>query len=261
MPASSPSTAAAVAAADLSRVAFGSRAAHLDVDLDGLRRPQAVSAVLLACMPERTADEVWGWTLDGRMQALIAVVIDSDGAQLPAVVRCPAPECGEPIGLEIDLVQFFAAPALESSPSGRCDGAPAAVRAPTGSDQLAWQAMPGQAPDLAARIAATLLCDERDRTVPLDAAALTRIGDALAALDPLTALQIEVDCPACARVASIDFDLEGCLLARLRRARRVLLEEVHRLARTYHWSEDAILALPRGRRSAYLSRIAAEMSG
>jgi hypothetical protein len=34
-----------------------------------------------------------------------------------------------------------------------------------------------------------------------------------------------------------------------------LLDQIHRLAANYHWSEQEILALPKQRRTAYLRRL------
>jgi hypothetical protein len=44
----------------------------------------------------------------------------------------------------------------------------------------------------------------------------------------------------------------------LRRAQHGLIEDVHRLARTYHWTEDRVAALPPWRRARYLALIERE---
>jgi hypothetical protein len=84
------------------------------------------------------------------------------------------------------------------------------------------------------------------------------LGSALNIADPLTALNLDVSCPFCNQALRVDVDLEQILLEGLRLQQRRLIEQVHRLAFSYHWSEIDIAALPAWRRERYLSRLAVE---
>jgi len=66
-------------------------------------------------------------------------------------------------------------------------------------------------------------------------------------------------CPQCAAGVSGWFDPGAFVIAELRRRAGMLFEEIHLLASRYGWSEEAILSLPRSRRSTYAEMIAAEI--
>lgn len=78
------------------------------------------------------------------------------------------------------------------------------------------------------------------------------IESALEAVAPEVALSVQAACPACDALHVIDVDPYGALS---RNAGRGLLQEIHILAATYHWSEGEILALPLERRRRYLELI------
>lgn len=121
------------------------------------------------------------------------------------------------------------------------------LRVPTGADQAAIAHLPeaAAADALLDRLLdpapdGPLTPDERDR---LDAV--------LEDMAPEVALEAQAHCPDCGAENRVAVDPYLTLaLADLE-----ILEEVHVLARRYHWSEAEILALPRGRRKRYLGLI------
>jgi hypothetical protein len=85
----------------------------------------------------------------------------------------------------------------------------------------------------------------------------TELGEALFALDPLAECRIGIDCPHCA--ARFDTLLDGFTLLRTAIGDvNSLYGDIYRMARTYHWSEADILALPLRRRRHYLAIAAAQ---
>jgi hypothetical protein len=86
---------------------------------------------------------------------------------------------------------------------------------------------------------------------PSRAAAVAALEQAVAGLD----LQIGTTCTECGGNIVAPFDVPKFVLTELEAETRRLLDGVHRIASTYHWSEAEILALPRERRQAYLTRI------
>jgi hypothetical protein len=126
------------------------------------------------------------------------------------------------------------------------------VRRPTGDDQHAWQAERYQTLESAecAMVESLLV-----RAVSLSSSTLSAIDTALEEADPLTCFRITTVCPSCAGESDYAVDLEAQLLARLHRAQRGLLHDIHRLAMRYGWSEETIAALPSWRRREYLDFI------
>jgi len=80
--------------------------------------------------------------------------------------------------------------------------------------------------------------------------------DQASALDPLVNLWIATECPECGADQSLLFDPARFLAEEMARQADRLLGEVADIARSYHWAEADILALPTARRYFYLSRIA-----
>lgn len=80
---------------------------------------------------------------------------------------------------------------------------------------------------------------------------LENIENALERIAPEVATEIQAPCPECAAANRIAVDPYECLARR----KDSLYQEIHALAWHYHWSEKAILALPRPRRTLYLQLI------
>jgi len=85
----------------------------------------------------------------------------------------------------------------------------------------------------------------------------TALDQALAASIP-EEIQLNLECQSCGQQLTAPFDPCTSFFAELKEHSRTLLDDVHTLARAYHWSEREILRLPLRRRLAYLMRIEAE---
>jgi hypothetical protein len=223
----------------------------LDLDLHNGTRAERVTRLLQTCVPG-AGDEVWGWTLHQRTQALLALDLAADAPQITLSARCSHEGCGEPMELELELSACALGERARETEWRDPSGSAWLLRAPCGEDQRRWEA--ADAPPSAAAIARTLLASEREIPPPW----LGPMGAALEALDPLNALELAAICPACGGPNDIELDLEAVLLERAAGRRERLLDMVHRIARAYHWSEAEILALPPARRARYLERIERE---
>jgi len=91
---------------------------------------------------------------------------------------------------------------------------------------------------------------------PVDDAALPVVEDWLTRADPLAHVVLDLTCAHCDADWARPFDIVRQIWAEIALAGRQLLNEIHLLARVYHWSEAEILAVPRPRRLAYLEMIA-----
>jgi hypothetical protein len=77
-------------------------------------------------------------------------------------------------------------------------------------------------------------------------------------LDPQAVIEFELQCPECGNCCSAILDTASFLLQEVDQHADHLLREIHTLAVWYHWSEEAILNMPKLRRERYLDLIAAE---
>lgn len=85
------------------------------------------------------------------------------------------------------------------------------------------------------------------------------LEDAMAALAPTLDVELDASCPHCADHQRPRFSLAAFLQRQLANERRFVLREIHRLARAYGWSYDAILAIPRTDRHDFVALVEGEM--
>ncbi len=183
------------------------------------------------------------------------------GDRFEGVVRCPA--CAVEFDLPIDLetIDPDTLKTAESEPSfavtveaGGCKGE---VRAPRCEDLLALDRTP-QIDYAAALFERCVVGAERaGRTIgaqDLPPAFRDAAATALAAScgeAPTT----DLSCGECGHAWRAPIDVARALLDDLDDWARRLLDDIHRIARAYHWSEREIIALPLRRRLRYLDAI------
>ncbi len=239
---------------------YGERAVDMEVDFDAAP-PVAVTELLAAALRDTggqsfAENALWAWTLHRRLQGLLAIGIATGGSRGWLEAVCPA--CRQRMDIELDLSVFIDVPEQRSIAVAPEPGVRASMRLPTGKDQLRW--LEGFPDGVSAIRLATDLVEAVNDTLPaadwtVPDAWLDALGEGLEKHDPLTALQLDTECPECGSAVSIEFDLQDYLLRRLMERQDALLDEVHQLAAVYHWSEADILALPSRRRHYYLSRL------
>ena len=232
---------------------FGRAAADLEVDF-AAPRPHLATALLAACsVPPLTSAECWAMGAGERVAGLLAIAAATGGGALEAAPVCAG--CG--VRLEValpiaDLLAFHQAAGAEVVCVGE-----ATLRRATGADQAAWWAAGWPDPEQVLRgMLSTLLVAPADGgAVEVD---LARADQALAEADPLVAFRVELECPECGLGQTVPVDLQELALAVPRRAQHGLIQDVHRIARAYHWTEDRVAALPPWRRARYLALIERE---
>jgi len=202
----------------------------LDVDFEAPRE-QAVAAALAA----RFTKPVDGITLAER-HLLIAKLMLQDGARSMEAAEVCA-RCGALLELQLDL-------------AGAVCGAEAAIARGTADPRL----RPPTARDLeqaASPEDLVALC----ALEPIDVAEAEKV---LADADPLASITLTGSCCVCGGDVRAAVDLVSRWLAAERRIAAGLLEEIHELARHYHWPERDILALSDSRRRQYITMCRAE---
>lgn len=233
---------------------FGRAAADLEVDF-AAPRPHLATALLAACaVPPLTPAECWAMPAGERVAGLLAIAAATGRAVLDASPACEA--CGERLDVALPVADLLALHQSAAATEAVAVG-PATLRRATGADQAAWWAAGWRDEDEALRgmVATLLVASDDGGAVEVD---LARVDEALAEADPLVAFRVEFACPACGAEQTSPVDLQELAVTGLRRAQHGLIEEVHRIARAYHWTEDVAAALPPWRRARYLALIERE---
>lgn len=244
--------------------AFGIASADLNIDFRHLARPFVVTAILKNCISNVEGDtfaedRIWCWNTSRRLQALLTIAVQTQGPRLDLGVNCPASDCGELLELPLCLTDFE-----HIDDSGAISCAPdeetkLVLRLPIGNDQRRWWEK-----GLLNESNKTELARDSVTTVNggnpvvgwcVDHEWLDAIEKSLKQNDPLNEIVIDTKCPHCGREFEVDVDLEQELLNILARQQPALLDDIHRIASAYHWTEDQILELTDERREAYLARI------
>lgn len=181
------------------------------------------------------------------------------GDAVDVVVGCDA--CGEKLDVRLDAAQ--AAAASGEVPLGplreQVGGRAVTFRVPTGADLEEA----GDAPDErsgVSRLLRRLVTDvDGGPAGPDDLDRLAGpLAERLADLDPGAETWVRTVCPACGADLASLVDPVALVSEEVARGARGLLQEVHLLASTYHWTEDVILSLPTPRRRRYLDLVAGD---
>jgi len=216
--------------------------------------PARVTAVLTAALadlggapPDRAT--VHGLCVGDRqfLMLRLAVWLELERSWQSAVCA----SCGEPFDfcLEYRHVPVKAAGAGYPYAQAKTAHGQLALRLPSGADQEAILELDeGAAVEALAR---RCLLDDEARRLPLSAADLQAIEQALEAVAPEVGTRAQAACPQCGALHTFTLDPYDCLGW----GADHLFAEVHRIAAAYHWSEGEILALPRARRRRYLGLI------
>jgi hypothetical protein len=226
--------------------------------------PEACHEVLARCLSrpgEPHADmreRVRALGLAQRDWLLIELRSRSLGSRIKGEVECP--RCGSAEEVEFAAADLPAQPPADNQPlvihlpSGKA----AHLRRLDAGDHEQFAATPGLdgAAQMALAINRALLSIEGDPG-SLEDEDRKALEQALASSVP-EELKINIDCHACGQQMAARFGACAFFLAELREHSKTLIDDVHTLARTYHWSEADVLRLTLRRRLAYLLRIEAE---
>jgi hypothetical protein len=210
-------------------------------------------AVLLHSLaaPEAEPDSLPDEPVGRRNAALLQLRVATFGNRLRGLVDCP--QCGTRLECELDAATLLGLPPGNHR-MVQVDGL--VFRQPTTRDLAAIVAADRPAVGalrllqhcvvpLGEHLGDSLLEGLRDR-----------VEAALEQADPWANLAFDLRCDVCGQAWSSSFDIAGFLWEEVEAYAERVLDDVHRLARAYGWSEDAILALSDARRDAYLERVA-----
>ncbi len=192
-------------------------------------------------------------TVADRDILLAGIYARAFGYRLDSTVDCV--NCQLPFDLSFNLEDLVAHTLNSYGDAENQDGVfelPDGIRfrLPTGDDELAVAGLPLQ------KASSKLL--ERCLVEGELAAQGESIQVAMEAIAPIMQTDLLAHCPECGEEQPVHFDMQSFLLSRLRQERNLLMQEIHSLAKTYHWGYKEILDLPRSNRKKYASMIEAE---
>lgn len=215
----------------------------------GLPRERALSQALAICVEqigsvqEPSAKVMEELTLNDRHALVHALLLAGDTAEISGTAICAS--CSRKLVLTLDLraVRLPKIPdsgAVVLSRPGKTRRDRRELRIPA-AKELA------QASDEASLLGLCLGC------TPIEAKRwMSAAEKVLSRLDPLSHLEILGQCIDCHARVRAEIDPGAYWLSALRAGSANLLQDIHRLALRYHWTEKEILGLPEVRRQAYL---------
>lgn len=246
--------------------AFGQTPGDLNLDFAATSWPHLVTAVLHCCSvgPDGTGlhpTSFWDLTVGERLAALLLIAGLSLGTDLMVLLQCPNPACGQQLEVALSVAELAGlqreVDTADSFPV-LMGGENLWLRRPTGRDQLDWLADSFKDEKAARNAMILTLASEppaawADTQIPHEVALV--ISREMKSHDPLVHFSLRVCCPSCQGEHPHVVDLQYLALDSLRQVQRHLLEDIHRLALHYHWSEADIAVLPLWRRAHYLARL------
>jgi hypothetical protein len=243
---------------------FGREKRDLDVEFERADRPGLITEILSACLlggdgSSVEIDRVWDLTVSRRLEYLLRLATAGRPPALPVVVQCRGESCGQVLEVALaldDLVglqrRAEARDLLEWTEGGEA----LRFRRPTGRDQGTWRSAVFANAAEARRDIVSTLAGESATTAIDDS--LEALDAELAAFDPLVAFSVRIACAECGAENEFPVELEELALRELKKRQGQLLQDVHRLAARYHWSETEVFDVAPERRARYLKLIEAE---
>ena len=242
---------------------FGA-AEDLDLEFAGADRPTLTTALLARCAGGG-ADRWWAQPVGARNAALLRLYArDSGSDRVELGARCVHAGCDETFAFELPLGALAAHPPMPATVTViLAGGRRVTLRQPIGRDLARWRLA---RPATRAQAVRLMLHDLIVEGTPASDEELTpdeesapdeelAVAEAIATRDPLVALTVAADCPACGHAQDVAVDVEGLALRYFGGRQQAILRDVHRLARSYGWSERQIMAVPAARRASYLALI------
>jgi hypothetical protein len=217
--------------------------------------PERALALLELAAPEQSVDALAELPLAERNAMLLEVRAITFGRRMEGFAVCP--ECGAQLEFAVNTSELVKG--LSAQPPEAAEGlSELAMRPANTSDLLAC--LDAQSVEQARDIllARTLGLDDVDSTKAQQARPETWLKSWISRFDALNAsaeIRVELQCASCTGRALLDLDIATFLALEIALAARRLIAEIHALAASYGWSEQAILAMTASRRAAYLEML------
>ena len=216
--------------------------------------------LLAAAQPGEPWERLAALPLPERDARLLELRMAALGPTLAVRAACPA--CAEPLEFSLEVPALLAAGGAPPPLDASGGGVTVRFRLPDSRDLAAAaraRDVDGARRLLAARCVVEAAAANGGAVDPDDLpdAAVDALSARMAEAAALADLVIALTCPACGAGWEPTLDPAEFVWAEVAARARRTLREVDVLARAYHWSEADILAMPPGRRRAYLELVEA----
>lgn len=183
------------------------------------------------------------------------------GEELPCVLGCPNPDCGERLEVTLLASDLLVEPYEWARPVHERElvGRRVVFRVPSVGDVERGAARAADGVDAAARSVLDACLESVDGELHAELAAA--VAALMEELDPQADISLGFECPECGAEGAVPFDAAAYVLEELAQRERSVEREVHLLALYYHWSESDIVAMPAERRRRYLELLDDELRG
>lgn len=226
-----------------------SAAELVDIWERGVNAPPVERALdLLAAAHGLSSDDIASWPIGTRDARLLEFRERTFGPVLETLAECP--HCGNTTEAAVRIADLLALDKTDSLHEWQHDGLRIRFRPVNSADILA--VIQSGESETALLERCIIENDAPNAAAPIqhDAFAL-----ALADADPLADITLDFQCPDCGGAWTAPLDVVSYVWTEIAAWAARALDDVHRLAIAYGWSEAAILALSPARRAAYLERI------
>jgi hypothetical protein len=230
-------------------------------DQGGAQR--ALAMLEFAC-PDRSPPELAQLPLGRRDALLLAARRRTIGETLLAVSECPA--CNEQVEISVPCTSLMHDQEHEQTPEPfedtlNLDGYEISFRLLNSEDLIAADqccTVEEASQRLVERCVGSALHEGRPESPQaLPRTVVTALAERMTGCDPQAETVFELTCPACNENWCCELDFADFFWKELRAHALRLLDDVHKLACAYGWSEKQILALSPARREWYLERVQA----
>jgi len=211
-------------------------------------------------------------TIGDRARLLLSLRRQMFGNAMPCIVRCPA--CNERMDLELTaddlLLKRDAPPQLCYEDVVEVDGERLRVtfHLPTGGEVEKAVRSARENEETAAKLLARGCIDKVTKNSHSDSwkieppewpeALYPEVSARIEELDPEAEIKLRLTCPACSREFEDFIDAGEYLFQELAACQRSTYQEIHQLAKAYHWSEADLLKMGSRKRRLYLELLAAD---
>jgi hypothetical protein len=227
-------------------------------------RPAWVTQLLASIVNSHSAQQLAELCVADRQFILLQWRLRESAAEEWLTAQCP--ECDAFYDFPMDWRALPIKPAAATFPlvTVTVAGCEICFRVPNGQDQEFIADLVNSAEiseSLSLALARRLIVAESEATKKelgelIAVTDVPYIESAIEAVAPELADRLSLRCPECNSEHSVSLDLYRGLLKPVSH----LLDDVHRLALHYHWSEKDILDMPKKRRVSYLQRLDNEKS-
>ena len=225
----------------------------------GLNRSMLQRALvfLAVAFPEKSPDEIAGWSIGSRDACLLMLRERLFGARLVNNAICP--RCQNRVEWEHnieDLIVEAVDYPVGHQFSLETDGYLICFRLPNSMDMALVESCNSTSDALGLLLMRCILSSEYKNAFcgidELPGFVIRALNRRIEELDPQAEIRIQLTCPECANGWEVFFDITGFLWTEINEWALHMLQTVHKLACVYGWTEREILGLSPVRRQLYL---------